>query len=125
MNGEGNLNNIYEFSCPPLWGKNSYNIGAGMARVLTATAFIKGNMPFESDVHLSDEEAFDVAGYINNFERPNKSDSEKDYPDLKLKPVSSPYPPYFDKFSNQQHKFGPYPPMIDFYKKQLGVEKDK
>ena len=51
--------------------------------------------------------------------------AEKDYPDLKLKPVSSPYPPYFDKFSNQQHKFGPYPPMIDFYKKQLGVEKDK
>jgi thiosulfate dehydrogenase len=32
---------------PPLWGKDSYNDGAGMARLLTATRFIKANMPLE------------------------------------------------------------------------------
>lgn len=30
---------------PPLWGDNSFNIGAGMARTYTAAAFVKRNMP--------------------------------------------------------------------------------
>lgn len=30
---------------PPLWGNNSFNIGAGMARTYTAAAFVKRNMP--------------------------------------------------------------------------------
>ncbi len=30
---------------PPLWGPDSYNTGAGMARVTLAAGFIKSNMP--------------------------------------------------------------------------------
>ena len=30
---------------PPLWGDESFNIGAGMARTYTAAGFIKANMP--------------------------------------------------------------------------------
>jgi len=46
-----------------------------MHRVLTAAQFIKGNMPLGTTADeplLSDEEAYDVAGYINSFTRPLK-----------------------------------------------------
>src|SRR5450631_1400949 len=59
--------NGYQF--PPLWGPDSYNIGAGMARLLSAAAFFKYNMPlgisFDTPV-LTDADAYDVAGYINS-----------------------------------------------------------
>ncbi|MBV8255093.1 MAG: c-type cytochrome [Chitinophaga sp.] len=96
---------------PPLWGPDSYNDGAGMARLLTAAAFIKGNMPYGATANnpqLSDEEALDVAAYINSQPRPAKSNKEKDYPDLTKKPKDSPYPPYADDISQEQHQFGPY-----------------
>ncbi len=55
---------------PPLWGENSYNWGAGMHRVNTAAGFIKANMPLGKAYSLSDQEAWDVASYINSHERP-------------------------------------------------------
>lgn len=55
---------------PPLWGANSYNWGAGMARIDTAAAFIQNNMPLSQPGKLSDQEAWDVAAYINSHERP-------------------------------------------------------
>ncbi len=103
--------NTNGYTYPPLWGPDSYNDGAGMARLLTAAAFIKGNMPFGATAEnpqLSDEEAIDVAAYINSQPRPVKSNKEKDYPDLTKKPKDSPYPPYADEISQQQHQFGPY-----------------
>jgi thiosulfate dehydrogenase len=54
---------------PPLWGFGSYNKGAGMANVDTAAAFIKANMPLGTPV-LSDQQALDVAAYINAQLRP-------------------------------------------------------
>jgi len=96
---------------PPLWGKDSYNDGAGMARLLTATRFIKANMPLGSTYdapQLTDDEAYDVAAYINSFDRPHKANKEQDYPNLSKKPKDSPYPPYADNISLQQHKIGPY-----------------
>ncbi|MBL6448439.1 c-type cytochrome [Fulvivirga sp. 29W222] len=114
---------------PPLWGKDSYNHGAGMHRVLTAAQFIKGNMPFGQatwdNPKLTDEEAYHVAAYINSFERPLKQNTEADFPDLKLKPVSTPYPPWDDNFSAEQHKYGPYQPIIEFYKEKYGITKNK
>lgn len=105
---------------PPLWGDDSFNNGAGMHRVLTAARFIKANMPLgathENPV-LTDEEAFDVAAYINSRLRPEKDNLEQDYPNLNKKPVDSPYPPYPDEFSQEQHKFGPFPPIIEAHKK--------
>ncbi len=55
---------------PPLWGSNSFNWGAGMHRVNTAAGFIKANMPLGKPNSLSDQEAWDVAAYINSFPRP-------------------------------------------------------
>ena len=55
---------------PPLWGPESYNWGAGMSRINTAAAFIKANMPLSKPNSLTDQEAWDVAAYINSFERP-------------------------------------------------------
>lgn len=54
---------------PPLWGLRSYNKGAGMANIDTAAAFIKANMPLGNPV-LTDQEALDVAAYMNAQLRP-------------------------------------------------------
>jgi len=113
---------------PPLWGDDSYNNGAGMTRVITAAEFIKGNMPFgvqHTNPTLSDEEAYDVAGYINQQARPVKPHLEKDFPDLKKKPVSTPYPPYVDDFPTEQHQLGPFQPIMAFYKNKFNMEKKK
>ncbi|GAB2687551.1 c-type cytochrome [Aliiglaciecola aliphaticivorans] len=55
---------------PPLWGNGSYNWGAGMSRVFTAASFIKNNMPLGLPGSLSDEEAWQLAWFINGHERP-------------------------------------------------------
>ncbi|MTI32954.1 c-type cytochrome [Xanthovirga aplysinae] len=105
---------------PPLWGEDSYNHGAGMHRMLTAARFLKGNMPLgASDDRplLTDEEAYDVAAFINSFDRPQKEGTEKDYPDLSKKPVDSPYPPFGDSFPVSQHKFGPFQPIVENQKR--------
>jgi thiosulfate dehydrogenase len=112
-NGEGQrVEARYQF--PPLWGPDSYNDGAGMARLLNAAAFAKHNMPFgitfESPL-LSDEEAYDVAGYINSKPRPHKADLDKDFPNRLQKPVDAPYGPYANGFSLEQHKLGPFAPI--------------
>ena len=55
---------------PPLWGDDSYNWGAGISRVFTLAAFIKYNMPLGQPSSLSDQEAWDLAQYIDSRERP-------------------------------------------------------
>ncbi|MCK0157813.1 c-type cytochrome [Cellulophaga sp. F20128] len=128
-NGEGKKaieDFVYEY--PPLWGSDSYNNGAGMNRVITAAQFIKANMPYGTTYEnpvLSDEEAYDVAGYINQQTRPLKPQREKDFPDLKKKPVSTPYPPYADTFSVEQHQLGPFQPIMTFYKQEYNIVKSK
>ena len=59
-----------DYVMPPLWGKDSYNWGAGMPRINTAASFIKHNMPLGKANSLSDEQAWDVAAYVNTHERP-------------------------------------------------------
>ena len=102
---------------PPLWGPDSFNDGAGMHRVLTAARFIKARMPF-GQPDLTDAQAFDVAAYINSQPRPAMQGLEVDYPDRALKPVDSPYPPYADPFPREQHRFGPFQPIRDWYQAQ-------
>jgi thiosulfate dehydrogenase len=67
-------------SAPPLWGARSYNIGAGMARVRTAADFIRHNMPFDAPGTLSDQQAFDVAAFVNRHARPDFRGKENDWP---------------------------------------------
>lgn len=101
---------------PPLWGPESYNDGAGMHRVLTAARFIKAKMPL-GEADLTDDEAFDVSAYINSQPRPAMSGLDADYPDRATKPIDSPYPPYADPFPRDQHRFGPFRPIREYYER--------
>ena len=69
VNGEG-LREGQKYLFPPLWGRDSYNKGAGMHRRSTAAAFIKANMPLGQGDTLTDQEAWDVAAYIDGKPRP-------------------------------------------------------
>lgn len=66
--GQKDLNGRYTF--PPLWGSDSYNWGAGMHQINNAAAFIKHNMPLSKPGSLSDQNAWDVAAFVNSHERP-------------------------------------------------------
>jgi thiosulfate dehydrogenase len=102
------------YMMPPLWGPDSFNDGAGMARLITAANFVHFNMPHGTDYlnpQLAPEEAWDVAAYVLSQDRPHKSGLDHDYPDLLQKPVDTPYGPYADGFSEQQHKYGPFAPI--------------
>jgi thiosulfate dehydrogenase len=55
---------------PPVWGPRSYNWGAGMADPRTAAAFIKANMPYSQGGSLTDQQAWDVALYLDSQPRP-------------------------------------------------------
>jgi thiosulfate dehydrogenase len=106
---------------PPLWGPDSFNNGAGMHRVLTAARFIKARMPL-GEPTLTDDEAFDVAAFINSQPRPQMANLEEDYPDKGAKPVDNPYGPFADDFPLEQHRYGPFQP-IEAYYKSLKAEK--
>jgi thiosulfate dehydrogenase len=99
---------------PPLWGPDSYNDGAGMARPLTAAQFIRANMPngttFKHPV-LSENDAFAVAVFINSQKRPHLDGIEHDYPDRSLKPADATYAPFVGPFSPAQHLKGPWLPI--------------
>jgi thiosulfate dehydrogenase len=102
------------YMMPPLWGNDSFNDGAGMARLITAANFLHFNMPHGVDYlnpQLSPEQAWDIAAYVVSRPRPHKAGLEKDFPELLEKPVDAPYGPYADGFSEQQHKYGPFAPI--------------
>jgi thiosulfate dehydrogenase len=98
---------------PPLWGPKSYNIGAGLYRLSRMAGYVKDNMPFgvsHGHSQLTDEQAWDVAAFINSQPHPTK-DLSMDWPQKKAKPFDYPFGPYTDTFSVQQHKYGPYDPI--------------
>ncbi|MBI3381914.1 MAG: c-type cytochrome [Aquabacterium sp.] len=108
------------YTFPPLWGKDSFNHGAGMNRLLTAAAFIKANMPLGTGYEqpkLTDDEAYDVAAFVLSHDRPLKAHTERDFPARWNKPVDAAFPPYVDGASADQHRFGPYPPLQENMKK--------
>ena len=55
---------------PPVWGDYSYNWGAGITRLFTLAGFVKHNMPIGQPNSLTDQEAWDLAQYIDAQERP-------------------------------------------------------
>ena len=122
-NGEGKMlasGVTYEY--PPLWGKNSYQAGTSMYKIIKAAQFIKANMPHDKSSYqnpfLTDIEALQVSAYINSndHERPMKVGF--DYPDLRKKSIDYPFGPYDDPFTEEQHKYGPYKPIIAYRKKK-------
>lgn len=73
-NGEGTV------IAPPLWGPQSFNIGAGMARIRTAVAFIRHAMPQDSPGSLTDQQAWDLAKLVTSRPRPDFPSKELDWP---------------------------------------------
>jgi thiosulfate dehydrogenase len=55
---------------PPLWGPRSFNWGAGMHQVSNAAGFIYANMPLGKGRSLSEQQAWDVAYFMDAHERP-------------------------------------------------------
>ena len=126
-NGEGVMNfNQTGFEYPPLWGDHSYNTGAGLYRISRFAGYVKDNMPFTQATHkspaLTDDEAWDVAAFVNSRPRPRK-DPGGDWPDISKKPLDHPFGPYTDGYSEEQHKYGPFQPIADTRKKQEELKK--
>ena len=117
--GQGLLNPAgTAYTYPPLWGDHSYNIGASIYRVSKFAGYIKNNMPFGTDYKsrkLTDEEAWDVAAFVNSQPHPYKN-INADWPKLNTKPYDYPFGPYADTlFSKNQRKYGPYGPIKKYY----------
>lgn len=55
---------------PALWGDNSYNWGSGIVRNFTLATFIRYNMPFGHGGSVSEQDAWDIAQFVNSQERP-------------------------------------------------------
>ena len=76
----------------PLWGPDSWNDGAGAARVYTLAGIIRYSMPYVNPGSLTDEEAQQIAAFINSQPRPSYPFKDSDYRVEKL-PVDSVYYP--------------------------------
>ena len=114
--GQGQLaNNGILFEYPPLWGEHSYNTGAGLYRISRFAGYIYSNMPWNKTQHsnpaLSIEECWDIAAFVNSQPRPER-DLSKDWPDISKKPVDHPFGPFHDGFSEREHKYGPFEPIL-------------
>ncbi len=69
-NGQGKRANDGHLAFPPLWGNRSFNWGAGMAQLDKAAAYIKTNMPLSLGGSLSNQDAWDVAYFVDGHDRP-------------------------------------------------------
>jgi len=76
----------------PLWGPDSWNDGAGAARVYTLAGIIRYSMPYLDPGSVTDEEAQQLAAFINAKPRPAYPFKSQDYRTEKV-PVDSVYYP--------------------------------
>ena len=89
-NGEGIKDSRGDIVFPPLWGDESFNIGAGLARTYKAASFVKYNMPMGIQVKglwghgnvLSDQDAVDVSEFFAHKPRPDFPGKENDWPTM-------------------------------------------
>ncbi len=87
-NGEGMKDSRGDIVFPPLWGDESFNIGAGMARTYKAAAFVKYNMPMGIQTKglwghgnvLTDQDAVDVSEFFAHKPRPDFPGKVNDWP---------------------------------------------
>ena len=123
--GEGQWNaDSSTYTYPPLWGRYAFQKGSSPSRVIKLARFIKANMPDKKATwekpFLTDDQAIDVAAFINDdriHSRPQKKDKTiPDYPNISTKAIDYDKGPYVDTFSETQHKFGPYQPIIEYHK---------
>lgn len=108
------------YAYPPLWGEKAYQEGSSMQRVIKAASFIKYNMPnlktnYETPL-LSDQEALDVAAFINDGSiHPRPKSKYVSYENINTKPMDYFKGPYIDTFSEKQHTFGPWDEIEKYY----------
>jgi thiosulfate dehydrogenase len=130
QNGEGVQDSMgKKYLYPPLWGKNSYQPGSSMHRLIKHAAFVYGNMPYDiakpGKPVLTPEEAFDVAAFVNDdriHPRPYV-DLSTSYPMIHHKPADFPIGPFDDPYPAEQHKFGPFGEIIEWQKKHRSAGK--
>lgn len=97
-NGQGMKDQAGDYIFPPLWGDDSFNIGAGLARTYKAAQFVKYAMPPAMHVNaplgaggvLSDQDALDVAEFFTHMPRPDFAGKVNDWKGLK-KPKDARY----------------------------------
>lgn len=124
-NGEG-LPAGVTYTYPPLWGPQSYQPGSSMHRVIKQAQWLKANMPYDKATwdkpFLTDEEALDIAAFVNNDSLHARPDVKNyDYPHVAEKAIDYDKGPFADTFSARQHKYGPFPPVIR-YREQKGMK---
>jgi thiosulfate dehydrogenase len=123
-NGEGLISEGQaSYTYPLLWGDSAYQPGSSMHRIIKQAQWLKANMPFDSarwyQPVLTDEEALDVAAFVNDdriHKRPHPGNF--DYPNVEEKAIDYGKGPFADTFSEIQHKFGPFKPIIDYWKQK-------
>lgn len=64
---------------PAVWGKDSYNDGAGMNNPAKMAAFVFHNMPQNAPGTLTPQEAYDVSTFIHTKPRPQFNPAYKNY----------------------------------------------
>lgn len=117
--GQGQQNDTSAgYQYPPLWGPNSFSAQAGLFRVSNLAGFIRNNMPFGTEhgaEKVTVEECWDLAAFISSQSRPQRI-FQNDWPNISEKPFDYPTGPYADSFGEKMHKYGPFPPIIAWYK---------
>ncbi len=78
--GAGRASERGEYLFPPVWGDRSFNVGAGMARLDTAAAFVRHNMPLGATERLTALEAYEIASYVIEQPRPDFARKNDDWP---------------------------------------------
>jgi thiosulfate dehydrogenase len=71
--GERNQSPRLGYLIPPLWGDDSFNAAAGMAKLAYAAAYVHTNMPYGvryQDPVLTVQQAWDVAAFMTSKPRP-------------------------------------------------------
>jgi thiosulfate dehydrogenase len=121
----GNAGDAQGYVIPPLWGPDSFNDGAGMARLGVAANFVHSNMPNGATWQqpaVPDTDAWDVAAFVESQPRPHKAGLDRDFPNRLQKPIDTPYGPYADEFDPEQHKLGPFQPIRAAVKKLIAEQ---
>lgn len=96
--GQGMKDQAGDYISPPLWGDESLNIGAGLARTYKAAQFVKYAMPPAMHLEaplgaggvLSDQDAVDVAEFFTHMPRPDFAGKVNDWKGVK-KPKDARY----------------------------------
>ncbi|MDR1990681.1 MAG: c-type cytochrome [Acidobacteriaceae bacterium] len=77
----------------PLWGNDSWNDGARAGRIYTLAGIIRWSMPYLDPGSLTDEDAQQLAAFIDSKPRPAYPFKDRDYLVDPLPPDSVYYPP--------------------------------